>query len=107
MTQVIPTSTYRHNKKEATYLYVAQSFKWEQLPEALQQQFVVSNKVIDFDMSPERKLARADSHSVYQALSTQGYYLQLPPSDPNALQALEDRWVAEQQTTLAKTSKQD
>lgn len=103
MSAVIPTSTYRHTKKEATYLYLAQKLGWDQLPEALQQQFPKTNHVIDFDMSPERKLARADSQKVYEALNNEGYYLQLPPSDANALQAIEDRWVSEQQATLAQT----
>ncbi len=104
MSAVIPTSTYRHAKKEATYLYLSQKLGWEKLPEALQQQFPNSHHVIDFDMHPERKLARADSQKVYQALLSDGYYLQLPPSDPAALQAMEDRWVSEQQAAFSKTS---
>lgn len=103
MSAVIPTSTYRHTKKEATYLYISQKMGWEKLPEALQQQFPKTHHVIDFDMTPERKLARADSQKVYESLNHEGYYLQLPPSDANALQAMEDRWVSEQQVALAKT----
>lgn len=104
MSTIIPTSTYRHHKKEATYLYLAQHLTWEKLPDALQQQFPKTNHVIDFDMTPERKLARVDGQKAYQALSTEGYYLQLPPSDPTALQVMEDRWVTEQQSSWLKTS---
>lgn len=104
MSDVIRTSTFRHHKKEATYLYLSQHFAWEKLPQTLQQQFPKTHHVIDFDMTPERKLARADSQKVYQSLSQEGYFLQLPPSDPQALQAMEDRWVSEQQAALAQTS---
>ena len=104
MSAVIPTSTYRHAKKEATYLYLSQKLDWEKLPEALQQQFPQSHHIIDFDMSADRKLARADSQKVYESLCNDGYYLQLPPSDPSALQAMEDRWVTEQQAALSRTS---
>jgi uncharacterized protein len=104
MSAAIPTSTYRHAKKEATYLYLSQKLGWEKLPETLQQQFPNSNHVIDFDMHPDRKLVRADSQKVYKALMSDGYYLQLPPSDLNAIQAMEDRWVSEQQVALSKTS---
>jgi hypothetical protein len=90
----ITTTTYRHNRKENTYLFVAQNMKWEDLPEALRQQFSVDAKVIDFDMSPSRKLARSDSKVVWTALTTQGYYLQMPPSDPNALQMMEDAFIS-------------
>lgn len=104
MSVAIPTSTYRHFKKEATYLYLSQKLGWEKLPEALQQQFPQSHHVIDFDMTADRKLARVDGQKVYESLCNDGYYLQLPPSDPTALQAIEDRWVAEQQAAVSKTS---
>jgi uncharacterized protein YcgL (UPF0745 family) len=104
MSQTIATSTYRHHKKEATYLYLSQHLGWEKLPEALKQQFPVENHVIDFDMTQDRKLARIESRKVYEALSKDGYYLQLPPSDTNAIQAMEDRWVHEQEAHLTKTS---
>lgn len=99
MTQVIPssipTTTYRHNRKENTYLFVVSDTKWEMLPEALRQQFSVDAKVIDFEMTPTRRLARADSQQVWHALTTQGYYLQMPPSNPNALQAIEDAYISQ------------
>lgn len=104
MSIAIPTSTYRHFKKEATYLYLSQKLGWEKLPKTLQEQFPQSHHVIDFDMTADRKLARADNQKVYESLCNNGYYLQLPPSDPNALQAMEDRWVSEQQARLSKTS---
>jgi uncharacterized protein YcgL (UPF0745 family) len=87
-------SSYRHNRKENTYLFVVQTVKWDELPEALQQQFSTAAKVIDFEMTPTRKLARADSQQVWQALTTQGYYLQMPPADPYALQAQEDAFIS-------------
>jgi hypothetical protein len=99
MTNSIATSTYRHNRKENTYLFVRQDFNWDDLPEALRQQFSVDAKVIDFDMTPTRKLARAASAQVWAALTEQGYYLQMPPADPLALKAMEDGWVAQQEAS--------
>jgi len=90
----IATTTYRHNRKENTYLFVANSTKWDDLPETLRQQFSIDAKVIDFDMTPTRKLARADSQQVWTALNTQGFYLQMPPSDPSVLQAMEDAFIS-------------
>jgi uncharacterized protein YcgL (UPF0745 family) len=98
----IATSTYRHNSKENTYLFVVSTLKWETLPEPLRQQFSDDAKVIDFDMTPNKKLARADSQKVWDALSTQGYYLQMPPSDPNELKAREDAYIS--QLESSKTS---
>lgn len=102
MSSIIPTSTYRHCKKEATYLFVVKDFDWNKLPDALQQQFIKENHVTDFDMTIDRKLARAEGKKVFQALQSEGYYLQLPPSDLSVLQLQEDRWVSDQQTALSK-----
>jgi hypothetical protein len=97
----ITTSTYRHNRKENTYLFVSHRIKWETLPEALRQQFSIDAKVVDFEMTPTRKLARSDSKQVWTALETQGYYLQMPPSDPFALQALEDAFISKIESSTA------
>jgi uncharacterized protein YcgL (UPF0745 family) len=53
-------------------------------------------------MTPNKRLARADSQKVWDALSTQGYYLQMPPSDPNELKAREDAYIS--QLESSKTS---
>lgn len=93
----IETTTFYHHKKEGTYLYIADHYPWEQLPEALQQAFSQKNKVISFNMTPERKLARADSQTVYTALLNDGYYVQLPPSDPAQANAQEEQWIQQQE----------
>jgi hypothetical protein len=37
--------------------------------------------VIDFDLTPERKMARGDAKIVYEAMTTKGYYMQMPPAE--------------------------
>lgn len=104
MSQTIATTTFRHQKKEGTYLYMADQLTWDKLPEALQQAFPQSHLVVSFEMSADKKLARADGARVYAALKEQGFYVQMPPSDPVAAQALEEEWVAKRQAELAQTS---
>lgn len=70
----------RSSKKENLYLYVRQEQGLEEVPESLRQQFGKPVLAMTLDLTPERKLARADVLKVMEALQTQGYYLQVPPS---------------------------
>ena len=95
----IETIAYRHEKKEGMFLFIRHNLAWQTLPDPLQQQFAHKSEVTRFVMTPTRKLARADSATVWQALNDQGYYLQMPPSDPNAQQVAEDEWIAAQEAS--------
>lgn len=99
MSSSIHTLAYRHPKKEGMFLFVAQSTPWEKIPPMLQDAFAQKSIAVTFEMHADKKLARVDGATVWQALTSQGYYVQMPPADPNALQQVEDRWIASQESS--------
>ncbi len=75
-------SIYRSPKKEGTYLYVEKARGLERVPEALLNQFGKPELAMTLGLTPERKLARADASKVIEAVTDQGFFLQLPPVPP-------------------------
>ena len=73
-------SIYRSTKKEGTYLYVNKSRGLDCVPESLIELFGSLREAMTLQLTPEKKLARADTQKVLAALEEQGYYLQLPPA---------------------------
>lgn len=73
-------SVYRSSKRDEMYLYVRKGTRLERLPEALLQQFGKAVPVMDFLLSPERRLARADAGKVLAQIEAQDFYLQMPPN---------------------------
>lgn len=69
----------RSSKKEDLYLYVRKEQGLEEVPESLRQQFGKPVLAMTLELTPERRLARANVLNVMEALQTQGYYLQVPP----------------------------
>lgn len=68
------------------YLYVSHSHKkgdsLEQIiPEPLLKAFGKPAHVFDLLLTPAKKLARVETTSVLEGLASNGYYLQMPPSD--------------------------
>ncbi len=81
MTQAIPCFIYKSSKKADTYLFVPDKDKVAQLPEDLHRRLGPLEFVMELSLTPERKLARTTGERVMQEISTQGFYLQLPPKD--------------------------
>lgn len=77
----ITVSVFKSPKKAELYLYVPQDDGLEKLPNELLVMFGEPAHVIDFELSPERKLAREDSKTVIDALQKKGYYMQMPPNE--------------------------
>jgi uncharacterized protein YcgL (UPF0745 family) len=75
---------YKSLRKADTYLYVVNADDFAAVPTALRERLGRLEFVLELELSPERKLARADGAQVIAALSSQGYYLQLPPVDAPA-----------------------
>lgn len=73
-------SIYRSTRKEDTYLYVNKSRGLDCVPESLLELFGPPCAAMTLQLTPEKKLARADIHKVLVALEEQGYYLQLAPA---------------------------
>ena len=80
-TNKIMCSVYRSPNKEGMYSYVPKNDPFEQVPEALLQQFGTPGHVMDLLLTPERSLARVDVREVMAAVGNQGYFLQMPPLD--------------------------
>ncbi|QKI90051.1 YcgL domain-containing protein [Thiomicrorhabdus xiamenensis] len=79
--QAIKVSAYRSPKKEELYLFVPHEDGLEKLPKELLVMFGEPQHVIDFDLSPDRKMAREDAAEVYQSVTTKGFFMQMPPTE--------------------------
>ncbi|QUJ68398.1 YcgL domain-containing protein [Photobacterium sp. GJ3] len=78
-------SIYKSPKKENTYLYIKTKDDFSEVPEALLSTFGKPQFVMVLKLVEGRKLALADISKVRESLTTQGYYLQLPPPVTNLL----------------------
>ncbi|CAH0533304.1 Protein YcgL [Vibrio stylophorae] len=78
---------YRSPKKMATYLYIERKDDFSSVPEALLQTFGTPEFVMVLKLTPERRLANANIDHVRDALTENGFYLQLPPTPENLLAA--------------------
>ena len=71
---------FKSLKKLDTYLYVDKLQNFEELPSGLRDSFGQYELVLEMVLSPERKLARADTNQVLADIALKGFYLQLPPT---------------------------
>ena len=71
---------FKSLKKLDTYLYVDKLQNFEELPSGLRDSFGRYELVLEMELSPERKLARADANQVLSDIALKGFYLQLPPT---------------------------
>ncbi|MDA3808022.1 MAG: YcgL domain-containing protein [Thiomicrorhabdus sp.] len=78
---IIIVSAYKSPKKPELFLFVPKKTGLEELPDELLLMFGEPAHVIDFDLTPERKMARGDAKIVYEAMTTKGYYMQMPPAE--------------------------
>jgi uncharacterized protein len=76
---------YKSVRKDDTYLYLKQREGFDALPAPLRKQLGDLEFVFEVDLSSPRRLARADVVKVRASLLEAGYYLQLPPRHPDAL----------------------
>lgn len=73
---------FRSEKKDETYLFLATHQSIDDLPEELRAMFGEPAWVMNLELSPKSKLARAEAKSVLESLRERGYFLQLPPKLP-------------------------
>lgn len=73
-------SVYRCTKKEGLYLYLDKDRDVTTLPDVLVQQTGRLERVMTLLVTVDKKLARADASQVLEAIATQGFYLQMPPT---------------------------
>ncbi|WP_029406669.1 YcgL domain-containing protein [Thiomicrorhabdus sp. Milos-T2] len=78
---VINISAYKSPKKAELFLFVPQETGLDKLPDELLVMFGEPQHVIDFELTPEKKLARENPKTVIEAIESKGYYMQMPPSE--------------------------
>ncbi len=75
---------YKSSKDEGMYIYVKFGKALEAVPESLKSKLGTPKKIMSLELTPEKKLARAESQKVMLSIEEQGFYLQMPPSQFNA-----------------------
>ena len=70
----------KSQKSSDTYLFLDKSKCFSELPEGLQHSFGLYETVLEMELSPSTKLARAKAKDVLVAIESKGFYLQLPPT---------------------------
>ncbi len=89
------TVIYKSPRKDQTYLYVLKRDDFSAVPASLLEMFGKPKLVSLLDLAKRDKLAGADIQKVNQALTAQGFYLQMPPQPEDWLAEHKD-WVAQQ-----------
>ena len=70
---------------DQTYLYVEKKDDFSRVPEELMKGFGQPQLAMILPLDGRKKLVNADIEKVKQALTEQGYYLQLPPPPEDLL----------------------
>ncbi|MBL0711983.1 MAG: YcgL domain-containing protein [Colwellia sp.] len=76
---------YKSEKKQLTYLFVKTRDDFSSVPEPLMLTFGTPTLVTLTNLATKDKLAFADLEKVKENLTSQGYYLQLPPPPEDLL----------------------
>ncbi len=77
---------YKSLKKQELYLYLPNKDDFSAIPEPLLTSFGHIEFVMELEITPERKLARENTHNVLSSLQEKGFFVQMPPTIiPNAL----------------------
>lgn len=72
---------YKGARRGEMYLYLAREDGFDLAPRALIERMGRMELVMEIELHPGRRLARADAAEVLRSLERDGYYLQLPPAD--------------------------
>jgi hypothetical protein len=76
---VLLCTIYRSSREQELYVYVDRRDGLARLPPELLAQLGRTSEVLTLELTPARKLARANAAEVLARIAEQGYYLQLPP----------------------------
>ncbi len=74
-------SAFKSPKKQELYLFIPKEKGLESLADELLVMFGEPEHVIDFNLTPERKMPRCDAAKLYEAIQTKGYFMQMPPTE--------------------------
>lgn len=70
---------YRSSRRPDCYLYLSVAGDFDCLPEGLVLSLGRLDPIMQLELDPRVRLARADVEVVRESLQRSGYYLQLPP----------------------------
>jgi uncharacterized protein YcgL (UPF0745 family) len=74
---------YKGSRKDGAYLYLPVAEHLAQLPARLCQAMGPLSLVLEFELTPYRKLAAGETKLVLHDIMHTGYHLQLPELDPS------------------------
>ena len=74
-------AVYRSNRKDMTYLYLPEEDDMSRVPDALLKMIEPMERVLEFDLTPDRRLAQERAEDVLKHLEEQGWFLQMPRQD--------------------------
>ncbi len=90
-------SIYKSNKKEGVYLYLPKRDDFSKVPQPLMERFGLPQFVMMIKLEG-RSLAQVDTNKVVESIKQNGFFLQLPPPQPeNVLQQYKKqklKWVS-------------
>lgn len=72
-------TVYKGSREADMYIFVPQAAGEDNIPDELRRRMGVIREVMTLEITPSRKLARADATRVLHDIRANGYYLQLPP----------------------------
>ncbi|KGO99318.1 YcgL domain-containing protein [Novilysobacter defluvii] len=70
---------YKSLRKDDTYVFLAARDAFDRIPAAVRESLGRLEPVLEVELHPGRRLARADASQVMAALDSRGFYLQVPP----------------------------
>ncbi|MCH9670684.1 MAG: YcgL domain-containing protein [Gammaproteobacteria bacterium] len=73
---------YKGTKRAETYVFLAKEDHFDIIPTPLRDAMGTLERVMHVDLAARKSLARASIEDVKEALNTQGFYLQMPPAEP-------------------------
>ncbi|ATG88353.1 YcgL domain-containing protein [Methylomonas koyamae] len=78
---------YKSLKKDELYLYLDKKDDFSAIPAELYKSLGRLEFVMELELTPQLKLARADSAKVIASLKAKGFFVQMPPALFSAVQA--------------------
>lgn len=76
---------YRSSRKADTYVYLPRRDDFSDIPEELMRILGRLEFALEFELTPERKLAQEDPEQVLRSLQERGFHLQMPPQNETPL----------------------
>ncbi len=82
---------YRSEKKADCYLFLKAPCEDFTLPEPVKKVMGELHLVMKLDINSDTKLALSDASAIIEAFDKQGFYIQMPPSEPHPVDTLFER----------------